>query len=225
MTDGQFQTLIDGLKAFVAAGETGNLRQAFADLRGYVDAISPASPVNPPAVDALPTGFTNDGLQTIGSAPAELAPGPAVIPPGPVGQPSPAQLILRYASLPEQPPQLRLMEAWIEAESTRPDGTSQVDQTKNPLNVTAPVNGSWSWPGQTGFWNELPDGMGVVTFDTLENGCHADAMVLQQSNMNALYAAVAAGDAYRFVTAVQTAPWGTSAARVAQILGVPMEGA
>lgn len=137
--------------------------------------------------------------------------GPAVEQPSEPPANDPATLILQAASLPTGDPQLTLMNAWIACEGG--------DPWNNPLNVTAPLDGSWSWPGQTAFRNNLGT-MGVVEFDSMVNGASACARVLRQANMSLLYSALSAGDGYQFVTAIQNSPWGTSPACVATKLGV-----
>ncbi|HLY64297.1 MAG TPA: hypothetical protein VKU60_02090 [Chloroflexota bacterium] len=143
---------------------------------------------------------------------ADQAPAPAPEPaPAPPAN-DPATLILQAANVNPGGDQLRLMNAWIQAEG----GESH----NNPLNVTAPLNGSWSWAGQTGFWNALGDDFGVVNFDTMDSGCTACARVIGQDNMSAIRGALAGGDAGTFVLALRQDPWGTDPNTVAAILGV-----
>lgn len=104
-----------------------------------------------------------------------------------------------------------LVDAWARAEG----GVTH----NNPLNITAPLNGSWAWPGQTGFWNNLGT-IGVVNFDNPTNAADATAEVIRQPNMVLIMSALLSEDPQQFVDAIAASPWGTNPGLVKQILGI-----
>lgn len=88
----------------------------------------------------------------------------------------------------------------------------------NPLNVAAPLDGSWRYSGQTGFWNNLGT-MGVVNFATWASAVPATAGVLKQDNMAEIRQALLNEDVTAFLKALQQDPWGTGVDCVRSILG------
>ncbi len=104
----------------------------------------------------------------------------------------------------------RMIDAWARCEG----GASH----NNPLNVAAPLDGSWRYAGQTGFWNNLGT-MGVVNLATPQHGVDAAAKVLAQANMSHIRNALQAQDVPGFLSGLATDPWGTGVNCVSTILG------
>lgn len=197
--------------------------QDFADLTNRVSALEQRDADLTEGLKRLvlgrPTGGADSAAAEVvaleGGADADLQPA-AVAPPAD----DPATLILAGAGLVAGPEQLRLMNAWIQAEGG--------DGHNNPLNVSAPLDRRWSWPGQAqtggpyndGFWNHLPDDFGVCIFNDMADGCAACSHVIGQTNMSAIRSALQSGDASTFVLAIRQDPWGTDANDVVANLGV-----
>lgn len=104
----------------------------------------------------------------------------------------------------------KMIQAWARCEG----GTVH----NNPLNVAAPLNGSWRYAGQVGFWNDLGT-MGVVNFASWQHAVTASAGVLKQDNMTHIRNALHTEDVAAFLAALQQDPWGTGVDCVRSILG------
>ncbi len=104
----------------------------------------------------------------------------------------------------------KMIDAWARCEG----GASH----NNPLNVAAPLDGSWRYAGQVGFWNNLGT-MGVVNLATPQHGVDAAAKVLAQANMSDIRVALFKQSIPEFLHALQTDPWGTGVDCVRSILG------
>ena len=153
----------------------------------------------------------------------QLGAGPANPPiqPAPAPTPSPAPStgatdeasFLAAIGAAQDATRLAMVDAWQRCEG----GSNH----NNPLNVTAPLNGSWSWPGQTGFWNNLGNGYGVVNFDTVQHGWSACSQnLVNGTQFGGIRQALINGDSAAFKQAIASEPWGTDPVCIGTILGV-----
>lgn len=147
-----------------------------------------------------------------------IQPSPAPLP-APDPLPSWQRIFLDGIQAPHGTAQASILTAWAACEG----GLGH----NNPFNVSAPIwdaggDMPWFWNGQNGSWNNLGNGFGVATFDTVENGSRACAKNLQSgfAGYGELIQAIRDGDAATFANSIGLRTWGTGNSCPKSRLGV-----